>query len=119
MGLYTTQTKNFKLLRNSYGSHQSIAKRLQGTVNGTQLSRFTTAAEVATPGVIARIESALSLPIGWFDRDNLAFTEISAEDYELFSLILGAQPSARSALLHLLKELRPNTENVATIQKNQ
>lgn len=119
MGLYTTQSKNFKLLRNTYGSHENLAQRLQGTVNGTQLSRFTTAEEVATPDIIARIESVLSLPTGWFDRDNLAFTQISPEDYELISLILGAKPGARSALLLLLKELQPETETVATIQKNQ
>lgn len=121
MGMYTTQSNNFRLLRCIYGSHESLAQRLQGTVNRTQLSRFTTAEEVANPSIIERIESVLSLPVGWFNRENFAFTKISAEDYDLFSLILDAQPSARSALLHLLKKLRPETKTdiVTTTRKNQ
>ena len=119
MGLYTIQSKNFRLLRTSYGSHENLAQRLKGTVNGTQLSRFTTAEEVANPSIIARIESALSLPIGWFDRDNLAFTELSAADHELFSRIRDTPYSARAALLHFLKELQPKNEVVVITQKDQ
>lgn len=94
MSLYTTQSNNFRLLRMIYGSHESLAQCLQGTVNVTQLSRFTTAEEIANPSIIERIESVLSLPVGWFDRDNLAFTKISVEDYELFSLIVASRTIA-------------------------
>lgn len=102
----TKISKNLDFLRWKFGTHEALAERLKGIVNWNQLSKYATAGTVTETGTIRAIESRLKLPVGWCERDNFAFTELSVEDHELVSAVLKCTPATKAALQELLRAMR-------------
>ena len=102
MSLFTTSSKNIDFLRLLFGTHDALAEKLKEVLNSSQLSKFATAEAVPDDATISAIERSLKLPPGWVLRDNRAFTQLDALDYELVASVLACKPSMKRSLQALI-----------------
>lgn len=102
----TTISKNIDFLRWKTGTHKELAEKLEGVINGTRLSQYAQDDRTPEAKTTQAIENKLNLPSGWCDRDNLAFTQLSATDYELVSSVLVCKPAMKRALRELVLAVR-------------
>lgn len=89
---------NLRLLILQFVSEAGLARELWGiTENGrskvhTMIKRGVRAAEARD------IEKKLGLPHEWFDRDNLKFSVLDADDYELVKKVLSATAERKKSI---------------------
>ena len=106
MAMFTIVSKNIDFLRWKYGTHEALSERLKDVVGWNELSAFANASAVPSAAVMQGVESSLKLPPGWGSRDNLVFTELSPQDYELATLAVSCKPSIKTSLVALLTAVR-------------
>lgn len=109
MGKTTIISTNVDFLRWKYGTHKALALRLKSVLNWKELSDYALGNAALSAGQSASIEKVLNLPAGWLKRDNAAFSELSAQDYELVSAVLACSPEVKAALRILLGAINKAT----------
>ena len=109
MALFTIISKNFQFLRLLYGTHSALAEKLRGVLSSNNLSKYAAADVVPDDVTISVIERTLKLPPGWVSRDNRAFMQLDAHDYELVASVLACSPAVKRSLQALLTSLREET----------
>jgi len=97
----TTRSTNLDLIRWMNFGHENTAKLLSSVIsNAAYLSKMATGDMEITDRRARSIEKELGLPLGWMDRDNVAFLKTPKDDYSLLQAIARLPSEAK---VHLEK----------------
>jgi len=101
----STVARNFDLLRWKYGTHKALQKRLQKHVSWQGLSDLALGRKTPANDLLRSVERELSLPAGWFERDNVSLAILPSDEYALMTRYRALGPKERRALLAVAEAL--------------
>jgi hypothetical protein len=99
----TRRPDNLRLLRSFLGEQQGDFVRMLGIGSQSFYSMVENRKAMLDDSQARSIESNLSLPLGWLDRDNsLGLLYLSNENYLLIKLLKGLAPAVTASLVEML-----------------
>jgi hypothetical protein len=100
---------NLDYLRWKYGTHEALSKKLEGVLNWNDLSKYSLGDKPIPKSRARAIESRLSLPNGWLDRENISLTTLTEDDYLLVTKLLLTSPKIKQSIGSLLSAITEKT----------
>jgi hypothetical protein len=87
--------------------HENTAKKLSAVIsNAAYLSKMATGDMEITDRKARAVEKELGLPVGWMDRDNVAFLKTPADDYSLLQVLTTLRSEAKPHLERFIASAR-------------
>jgi len=99
----TRRPENLRLLRTRFGEQQGDFVRMLGIGSQSYYSMIENGKATLDDHQARAIESNLSLPLGWLDRDNsIGLLYLSNDEYMLIHMLKRLEPAVTKSLVELL-----------------